>query len=113
MATGPAGNYGYPFGTTGTIFFLVNFDNPGGGYGTFFTANDNWILVGSVSGTDATIADGADRTYTSTFTLTSDMVASIPDGTEIVVVAMGFDPALGTLLLSDPQTVTINVVDGA
>jgi len=98
-AMGASGTYANPFGASGVIYIYVNI--PTGGY---YTDTNAWYLIGSINASSAALTDdGSDRTYTWTFTVTSDDVAAIGDGTAINVVAMGLNAATGTLLVSDPH----------
>lgn len=109
-ALGVSGVYPNPFGAGGKIYYYVHLN---GVDGTFYTADDQWFLVGSIDSSTATFTDdGTVRTYGFSFTLTSAMVASIANGTNINVVAIGFNPATGTALVSEANT-NLTVVNGS
>ena len=106
---GVSGVFPNPFGADGKIFFYVHQD----GDVTYYNGvTDLFYLVGSVDASSATFTDdGTVRTYSFSFALTSDMVASFSPGA-INVVAIGFNGGTGTALVSQPNAL-IAVVNGS
>ncbi len=115
QAHGPAGTYANPF-ATGTMYFYRVVD---GGDAGFYTADDTWDLLGSVSGASASITDlGAGalgRTYTWSFAITTAMASTwytgVPPGVAEQLVVVGVDGA-GDALVASPNN-NILVVTGS
>ncbi len=104
VATGLSGIYPNPFANA-TVYFYYLLDPTPAGY---YSGDEQFVLVGSVTGTSATFTDtGATRTYTWNFTYTSDMVASVPNGTGIQLVAIGTSANGDAILTSYNANVTV------
>jgi hypothetical protein len=107
-ATGTSGIYPNPF-ANGNVYFYVVTDPVAPA--PYYNATNVFALLQGVPGTGATFTDtGAVRTYSWTYTLTKDQVATIAAGTNISIAVIGVN-ATGDAILSQ-YNANITVVAG-